>query len=145
MTKYISYFLIVFIVCLLSMFFENTLIALPIGFFSSVLLLNYYRNAGNYAVILLFGLIIDSFHVEYFGITPLFAFGTYFLLLLYEQYIGKSDILIVLGVTVIVGFIYLLVLSYTMTPFVVFILSMIGVMVLINFLKKKNKSRIAPW
>lgn len=87
---------IVFIAILLILLvIESTLIAYPFVFILLFLLFMRYQTIGTLVIVLVIGSMLDSLRVVPIGITPLFSFGLFFVLFLYNRSLHLGQLLLV--------------------------------------------------
>ncbi len=87
---------IIFVVILLILLMiESTLIAYPFVFILLFLLFMRYQTIGTLVIVLVIGSMLDSLRVIPLGITPLFSFGLFFILFLYNRSLHLGQVLLV--------------------------------------------------
>lgn len=65
-----------------------------------------------FSFVFLVALILDSLRVVAFGITPIFLFGSFFILLMYKKTFGLSDPRVLFAMVLLIGIVYSKIVGY---------------------------------
>lgn len=118
---------------------ESSLISFPFTFIYTSCILIIFRSRTFYLIAFILGLFADSFRVVDLSITPIFAFATYLVVLLYEKYFGRNDYIAEIAIVILISLIYSYLLSFSFFNLFIMILSLLSiwmVAVFVNFTRK---------
>lgn len=132
-------FIITSLVVLAAMLLETTVFNFPFVFIICSILLLFVKKNIFFVSAFFIGIMIDSLRVSNFGLTPLFIFGTVFLIFLYERYSGSKDLVVASIVIGAVTLVYAYVLSYSIPMLVSFFIFVIAGTLVFDFLRKRGK------
>lgn len=74
---------------------ESTLVSYPFVFILLFLLFMRYQTIGTLIIVLVLGCMLDVLRVVTIGITPLFSFGLFFVLFLYNRSLNLGQFLLI--------------------------------------------------
>lgn len=118
---------------------ESTVLPFPFVFTFATLVLILFRNTKALLFALFLGLFSDALRVNNFSLTPIFIFLTFLVVLLYENYFGKNDIVALIAILILSTLIYsyFLAFSFFYIFLLIFLVLLIWVLMFaFNFSKK---------
>ncbi len=124
------------------LFFESTIISFPLVFLFSVILFLTKKNVGVFLLILIFTLLLDSLRISPLGLTSLFLFSLFCIIMFFEKIFAAEGLWLGVILSVIVLEIYRHTVSYPFSP-VLFLVVLVGAsfFVYADF-KKQSESKI---
>lgn len=100
------------IILLLLLLVESTLVAYPFVFILIFLLFMREQSIATLIIVLIAGFMLDSLRVIPLGTTPLFSFGLFFVLFLYNRALHLGEVMLLLAVCFAATVLYSMVAHY---------------------------------
>ncbi len=129
-----------FIILLLLVLIESTLIAYPFVFILMFLLFMRSQTISTLIMVFIIGLILDSVRIIPFGITPMISFGLFFLLFLYNKALHLRGLFLILLACFAATMGYAFVAQYPFSPFMHMCVFVLLSLVLYKVSRKQRKT-----
>lgn len=140
--KKLKLFLILFFVIVVSLILETTIFNFPYIFLIGIITIFFHRKMSSFIFAFIIGFFIDSLRLTSFGITPIFIFSTFLLILLFEKYSGSKDLISNGIIIYATAFLYAYVLNYSLFLMVLFSVLSLTFLLTLNFFQDKKTIRL---
>lgn len=136
--------IVFFVILLLLLLLESTLISYPFVFVLIFLLFMRYQTIGTLVTVLIIGFMLDSLRVVSVGITPLFSFGLFFILFLYNRSLHLGELALLLVACFAATLLYSSVAHYPIN-LVLHVLVFTALFVVVYTVQQKKLSHNSPF
>lgn len=128
---------ILFLLIFLALFFDGTLLSVPIVFALSVLAYIIFPDSSTVSYLILYGLILDILRINMIGLTPIAMSVTFLSIYLWRQSAEIKDYKFAVGIVFIATYIYAHVSNYT-TNLIIYIFLFSFSVLIFNYFRTKR-------